>query len=446
MPDDKLFPVGDAPPPVALPRGVPRVQAPLRNQVEYYIGDLDSLIPDDHQARVVWDFVQEVDVVPLYQPIEAFEGCAGRTPIDPRILLALWLYATLRAVGSARELERLCSDHVAFRWLCGGVSVNYHTLADFRSGSAALLDVILRDSIAALLAANLVTLDRVAHDGLRVRSDAATKSFRGKESLEELRKVAEAQIQNLRWELEDDPAAGSRRQRAARTRAKAERLERIEKALEFYPEAAARKKDKTKKARVSITDPESPIMKMPNGGFNPAYNIQISAATQSQIIVGVGVSSCGSDHALAVPAADQIKKHSGDYPGELLIDGGFGKPESVKTLATAPYEIVVYAPPTEYKNKDGTVKEPKAGEALEIEAWRKRMETEEAKAIYPERASTIECVNALARNRGLQQLPVRGMEKVKAVVLLFALAHNLARAESLKKEASLKKAVKAQTG
>ena len=138
MADDTLFPVGEALPQLSLPSrpaGVPRVQRPVRDQVEFYQGDLDSLIEFDHQVRVVWDFVQGVDVSNLYQFIRAFEGSAGRPPIDPRILLALWLYAMLRGVGSAHVLAQLCSEHIAFRWLCGGVSVNYHTLSDFRSDS-----------------------------------------------------------------------------------------------------------------------------------------------------------------------------------------------------------------------------------------------------------------------------------------------------------------------
>ena len=440
MADEMLFPVGPAQSQKS-PGGAPRVQIPVRNQVECLPCDLDSLIEQEHQVRAVWAFVEQVDLSKLYQTIRAFEGRAGRTPIDPRILLALWLYATLRGVGSARVLDGLCSEHVVYRWICGGVSVNYHTLADFRSESGTLLERILVDSITVLRAAGLVTLDGVAHDGLRTRAHAATKSFRGKPALEKIRQETAARVQTLKQELHADPASCSRRQAAARTRAAKERLALVEAALKQLPDVEAKKKDKTKAARVSVTDPDARTMKMPNGGFNPAYNVQLSADTGSQIVVGVGVSQSGSDHALLPQAVEQIETHSGGTPKNTLADGGFNKPENIEVLSQ---RTTVYAPPTEFKDKNGNVLEPKQPDTPAVAAWRERMKTAEAQTIYKQRASTIECVNALARNRGLQQLPVRGLQRVKAVVLLFVLAHNLARAESLRKEALLK--TQAQTG
>ena len=196
MADDALFDNGPALTPSPAPPlpGVLRLAKPVRNQVEFVESDLDSLIPDEHQVRTVWTFVEAADLSELYAQIKAVEGRAGRTPIDPRILLALWLYATLRAVGSARELDRLCRAHVAYRWLCGGVWVNYHTLADFRSECGAVLDQLLSASVATLRAAGLVTLERVAHDGVRVRAHAGSGSFRRKATLARFQQEAEEQV------------------------------------------------------------------------------------------------------------------------------------------------------------------------------------------------------------------------------------------------------------
>ncbi len=429
MTDDTLFPVGEPRPPKVLAPGTPRVQPAVRNQVEFFQADLDSLIDDDHQARVIVEFVGHLDLSKLYQPIRAFEGGAGRTPIDPRMLLALWLYAALRGVGSARELERLCAEHVAYRWICGGVSVNHHTLADFRSQSNAIFDSIMADSLTVLRSKGVVTLERVAHDGLRTRASAGSGSFRGKDSLEELLADSEAHIKALREELDDDPAGGGKRRKSARMRAARERSERIQEALRQMPDVEAKKKDPKKKARVSITDPSARMMKMPNGGFNPAYNIQLSADTQSQLIVGVNVTNCGSDHALLPQAVAQIEAHAGGVPKETLTDGGFNKPENIEALSE---RTVVYAPVTEFKDKNGKVLGSKKALTPVIAAWHERMKTEEAKTIYKERASTIECVNALMRNRGLYQVRVRGLERVRATVLLFAIAHNAARAARLR--------------
>lgn len=441
MPDDTLFPVGE--PHVCAPEapGVPRLQLPVRNQVEFYQGDLDSLIEPDHQARMIWAFVENLSTSDLCPQIGAVEGHAGRPPIDPHILMALWLYATLRGIGSARELERLCSAHVAYRWLCGGVSVNYHTLADFRSSSATLLERLFIDQVSALRAAGLVTLDYVAHDGLRTRAHAGTSSFRGKDTLARMRQEAQAQIETLRQELHADPGSCTRRQAAARTRGARERLERIEEALKQIPVVEAHKKDKKRKTRVSISDPDARVMKLPDGGFAPAYNIQLSADTGSQLIVGMGVSQSGGDHALLPQAVERIEKQSGATPRNVLVDGGFNKTENIEALSE---RTTVYAPPSEFKDKDGNVLPPKVNEGPGVQAWRARMKTPAAQEIYKQRSATIECVNALARNRGLRQLPLRSLERVKAVVWLFALAHNVAREASLQREALSR--TRAQTG
>lgn len=447
MEESTLFSVGPAKVARSADReSAPRVQVPIRNQVEFFESDLESLVPEEHQVRTVWAYAVAADLGALYDQIKALEGSAGRTPIDPRILLALWLYATLRAVGSARELDRLCTEHVAYRWLCGGVSVNYHTLADFRSESGAVFDHLLTDSVAKLRAAGLVTLDRVAHDGLRVRAHAGTGSFRRKETLERFKQEAEEQVQALKRELHDDPGASSKRQKAARTRAAEERQERVREALKQYPDVHAKKKHDKDQARVSVTDPDARVMKMPNGGFNPAYNVQLSADTGSQIVVGASVIQSGSDHAQLVPAVEKIQAQQGATPKEILTDGGFAKPEDVEKLSQEPFECRVYAPPTEFKDKEGNVHAPPEDEGPAVKAWRARMKTPEAQTIYKERAATIECVNALARNRGMQQFRVCGQQKVYAVVLLLVLAHNLMRAESLKKEVAERAVAKTDTG
>ncbi len=112
--------------------GKPRLKRANRSQVEMQLVALDQLVAADHRVRVVWDFVEQLDLSRLYAQVKAVEGQAGQSAIDAQILLGLWLYATLEGVGSARALDRLCTEHIIYRWLCGGVSVNYHTLADFR--------------------------------------------------------------------------------------------------------------------------------------------------------------------------------------------------------------------------------------------------------------------------------------------------------------------------
>ena len=417
--------------------GRPRMQRPDRHQVAIRMLALDGLLPEDHQARLVWQYVDGLDMTPLYDLIRAVEGRAGRNPIDPKILMALWLYATLDGVGSARQLSQLCEDHVAYQWICGGVSVNHHTLSDFRTAHVEFLDQLLTDSVAALMHQDLVTLHRVAHDGMRVRASAGASSFRRRKTLEECHEEARHQIDALREELQADPGASSKRQKAALQRAARERAERIQRALDEMPNAESKKKAGEKdKARVSTTDPEARVMKMADGGFRPAYNVEIATDTASQVITGVDTINSGSDMGQMSPMVERHRDRYGRTPQETLVDGGFTKQDDIEKVSSGESQTVVYAPVQKPKNDQRNPHEPRPGDSEAIAEWRRRMGTPEAKAIYKERASTAECVNAIARNRGLQQFLVRGLSKVRAVALWFALAHNLIRAVALRAEAA----------
>ena len=362
------------------------------------------------------------------------EGGVGRAAIAPEILFALWLYATLEGVGSARAIARLTQEHDAYRWICGGVQVNYHTLSDFRVAHGEALDELLSDSIAALMSAGAVKLKRVAQDGIRVRASAGASSFRRKTTLERCLEQARAQVDTLKRQIKNDPGAMSRRQPAARERAKRERQERVEQALQRLPELAKLKEKQGKQAdeaRASTTDAAATVMKMGDGGFRPAYNAQYATDTESQVIVGVEVVTVGSDMAQLAPMIEQVTERCGQSPEQWLVDGGYPAHEQLE--AAAPY-TEVYAPVPKPKDAATDPHAPKPTDSIAVAAWRERMGTEEAKAIYVERAATAEGVNAQARERGLTRLRVRGKAKVRCVLLLHALAHNLMRMLALMPE------------
>jgi hypothetical protein len=320
--------------------------------------------------------------------------------------------------------------------------VNYHTLADFRVDHGEFLDGLLTGSVATLLHEGLVTLERVAQDGVRVRASAGAASFRRRGTLEECQKDAAEQVEALRKELEADPSAGSKRQKAAR-----ERSERIRRALEELPKAESAKKPEDKdKARVSTTDPEARVMKMADGGFRPAVNVQFASDTGGQIITGVEVTNSGSDQGQMPPMVEQHQERYGQVPGATLVDGGFANKQDIERVSGAEIGTVVYAPVPEPKNKDRDRYQPLEGESATIAEWRRRMGTSEAKEIYKDRASTAECVNAIARNRGLRQFVVRGLKKIRAVALWFALAHNLVRAAALRAAVAVRAEVAVASG
>jgi transposase len=429
-----LFDVGEPlAEPQPVPGGSPRLRYANRQQVEMRSCALDALLPEEHPARTVWAYVDSLDLGDLLGKIKAVAGRAGASATDPRILLALWLYATLRGVGSARELDRRCRDEIAFEWIGGGVSLNYHTLADFRVAHVEVLDSLLTDSVAVLLEQDLVSMERVAQDGMKVRASAGASSFRRGPRLQQFHDEAAAQVAALKEELHTDPAAGTRRQQAARQRAAADRASRLQRALEQLPLVEAGKPAAKKaEARVSVTDPDARVMKMSDGGFRPAFNVQLATDTQTQIITGVDVTNSGGDQGKLLPMVEQLRERYEERPAEMLADGGFAKKEDIDTLGKA--GTTVYMPVQASKDPERDAHTPRAEDTPEVARWRQRMATPEAKEIYKERASTAECVNAQARNRGLHQFRVRGLVKVKAVVLLYVLAHNLLRAATLRTE------------
>lgn len=427
--------------------GQPRLSVPDRQQL-LLATTIDELLEADHPARAVWSYVQELDLTPLYDRIRARGSVAGRPAIDPRLFVALWLYATLSGFTSARELDDLCIHHDAFRWLAGGVSVNYHSLADFRTDNPEFVEQLLRQSVEVLRQQGLLDLDRVAQDGMRVRASAGAASFRRRETLERLLEEAQVELQELRQKLLENATYPKTTQyvatekvsasepelspqQAAAMRQAEERLERVEQALERMPEMEAKiKPGEKKEARVSTTDPQASVMKMADGGFRPAYNIEYSTACAGQVVVGVDVVKVGSDQGQMPPMLDQIENRFEQRPAEVLVDGGFAKLEDIETVQ-AGGKCKVYAPVAKPKKETVDRYEAKATDSEEVAEWRKRMGTKKAKKIYKERAATAECVNAQARNRGLRLLLVRGLEKVKSVATWFAIAHNMARSFAL---------------
>lgn len=412
----------------------PRVLRPNRDQLELRPTDLESLLPEDHRARAVWEFVEGLDLTPLYERIRSVEGQAGRPAIDPAILMALWLYATVEGVGSARALARLCEQHDAYRWICGGVSVNAHTLSDFRVKHEAVLDELLTKSVARLMEAGLVTLRRVSQDGMRVRASAGAASFRRRKRLREFEKEARQQVEALRRELDEDPAATTRRQTEARLRAAKDRQARVKRALQEMPSVEAKKGPEEKpNARVSTTDPEARVMRMADGGYRPAYNVQFATDPASQVIVGVEVTNEGSDQGQLEPMLDQLEERYGVTPADALVDGGFINLEGIERIENRGCRI--YGPVPTPRDPDRNPHRPLPHDAPAVARWRKRMGRATAKEIYKLRAATSECVNAIARNRGLRQLTVRGRRKVRAVALWYVLAQGMMRGFALQEAA-----------
>jgi transposase len=427
-----------------IPCGTPRLRVPQRDQVEIHWASLDQMLEAEDQVRVVWAAVCRLNLSLWLRDIKAVEGHVGRDATDPRLLLALWVYATLDSVGSAREVARLCEKHLAYRWLCGGVTVNYHMLADFRSRNEGAWNELLTQIVGSLMAEGLVTLQRVAQDGMRVRADAGKSSFRGKKTLEECLREAREQVEMLKKLADESPEELNRRQAAARKRAAAEWVERIEDAirnceqLQQERETSAKKSGrKAKDARASTTDPEARVMQFSDGGYRPGYNVQFSTDTQSGVIVGVDVVNVGNDSEQLVPMIDQLETRYDQTPEEALVDGGFASLDAIDECERR--DCDVYAPLKDEKKQREAGKDPyvpKKGDNEGVAAWRARMGTAAAKAIYQLRCQTAEWVNAISRNHGLWHMPVRGKTKCRTTAMLYAITHDLLQGVKLRAQAA----------
>lgn len=413
---------------------VARVNRPERSQVEMQFHSLDQLLPLDHQARLVWDYVQSLDLSLLYAQIEVSDGKAGRSAIAPEILVALWLLATLSGIGSARELARRCETDIPYRWICGGVGVNYHTLSDFRSQQLEFLDNLLVDSVTSLISQGLVPLEAIAQDGMRVRANAGKSSFRRKESLDRLHQQAHEHLENLKKqsESESERQEADARKRAAAERAARERAERLAEARRQHEELGEQREKRRKgegaKTRVSTTDPDARNMKVANGGFDPAFNVQFATDVDSRVIVGVDVTNEGTDGGQLPPMLEKIEEDYDKLPEQAIVDSAYATKDSVTDSEAQGVAVISTVPRSDQLTNHG--KDPherQKGDTDHYVKFRQRMSEKEFQDRYKKRPSVAEFPNAVCRNRGLRQFLVRGLNKVKAVALWHAIAFNFTR-------------------
>ena len=431
---------------VEMAGGEARVVRPDRSQLRWDMVDLESLLSPDYRARMVWAFVEQMDLEGFYAAIGSREGEAGRPAADPAVLLALWLFATVEGVGSARELERLVERDVAYRWLAGGVAVNYHGLADFRVGHGELIDRLLSESIAVLMSEGLVDLDEVMADGTKIAASAGKGSFGRESRITRVERQAAERIARLKGEIDSDPGASTRRRQAARERAARDIAARAAKAKEALERLRKEKEKRTtthpkEEARksapaVSLTDPEARQMRFADGAVRAAYNIQIVAASNG-LVLAVHASDRRNDTGFAVPVVEDLDRRYGRLPNRLLMDGKYATTEDIVTLARYKKgHVLVYAPPPAESDqvKPDTLRRRIAKRLREPQAlkdWRTRMATPEGERIYGRRRR-IELVNAHMKNRGFGHINLRGLAKAKIVALLQALAHNIILASHLR--------------
>lgn len=406
-----------------------RVNHPQRHQVCMQLMSLDQMLPQNHLARTVVEYVQKLDTSKLYENIVVTRNTAGRPQTNPDVLLSLWLLATLEGVGSARALDRRCRRDMPYMWICGEVSVNYHSLSDFRVQSGDFLDELLTDTVTAMIHSNVISYETIAQDGMRVRASAGKSSFRRAPTLQQLKQEVKDFVDQLKADDDQDQSSSGKKVKQA---SQEQRLARIEEALEQIGDLSERRekreKGKGEQTRLSTTDPDARNMKMANGGYNPAFNVQFASDMGQRIIVGVSVTNEGTDGGELPPMVQQLKQRYQRVPHKTVTDAAYSTKSGVSQASQAGVLPVSSIPRAKQLIEHG--KDPHAqqkGDSVEYAAYRERMLEAENIDLCKQRPSVAEFANADCRNRGLQQFNVRGLSKVKAVALWHAICFNLRR-------------------
>lgn len=417
-----------------------RVLRPDRQQLKWDMVDLDSQLPPEHQARMVWAFVATLELDAFYARIKARDETAGRPASDPAVLLALWLYATVEGIGAARLIARLCDHHAAYRWLAGGVPVNHDMLSEFRRTSGDELDQLLTQSLTGLIAEGLLELDEVAIDGTKVRAAAGRGSLAGEARLARLEAQVAQRIATLKAELDHAPAAAERRRRERALRAAASQAGRIARAQQRPHDLEAEKAERAKthakqeaaKAApsVSVSDPEVRVMRMADGATRPAWNVQV--ATANGFVVAIAPTDRSNDSGIAPPLLAEIERRCGASPTRLLADSTMLTQDDIVGFAARRPGLTVYTPPPEeredVKAETRRKREWKRRREPEVlQEWRARMASAAGQLVYRRRKLT-EHAHAKMKNRGFGRVLVHGIAKSRVVCCLHALAHNLLHA------------------
>jgi transposase len=314
-----------------------RLKAVDRQQVVLRAIDPDRLVGEDHSVRAIWDLLGRLDLSSYYPQVRAVEGRPGRDRSDPRVLIALWLYALSRGVREARQLDEWAQYEPGCQWLLGLGRINYHTLSDFVTQNEAGLDQLFVQLLQVLIHEGLADLERVAHDGTKIRAAAGRGSFKREERLAQCRQLAEEQLAALKQQPQAELSAARRK---ARQRAAQERRERIGRAEKELKQLADQRKDEAEKVRVSVTDPEARLMRQGDGGFGPSYNVQISTDARHGVIVACDVSQAQEDSHELQPALERIEDHTGRLPGQTLVDGGYTTRQNILQTAEQSTELI----------------------------------------------------------------------------------------------------------
>lgn len=392
---------------------------------------LDEQLPDHHPVRALWDFVCQLPLDPFRKPAKAVAGHPGNPVVPVELLFALWLFATTEGIHSSHELAERCTRDLPYQWLCGGRSVSYGCLNNFYAAHGEALQDCFVEYIAALRQQGLIDLVRATVDGRKVIANASKDCYRREGTLQRHLQEAQEHLHDVRTQR-DEAGQASARQAAARARGARERLERLQAALEVVRQRqqqrqeTGRKDSQPEQARANETDPDCAKMKMPDGGYQQAFNVETVTDERHGLIVTVAVINQGSDNGQLAPLVDKVETEQGVLPAEALADSGFVSQEDIHHLESKGVKVLM--PPKNEKQEKEAGKDPYARKRRDsdaVAAWRARLSDPESRQRYRRRAPVAEGVHAQEANRGWRRFRVRGLVKAQTEALWQALAHNV---------------------
>jgi transposase len=317
-------------------RIAPKLRLVDRSQMMMANLYVEELIPADHKARAIWQLAGTLNLEMFSESLKTEVRQAGRPAWDPRLLVSLWVYAYSEGIGSAREVERLLQYEPGFQWLCGLDRINHHTLSSFRMNQKTALDHLFAQMLGLLEKEELLNLERVMHDGTKIRAQAGADSFRRHKTVDEHLERARQLVQEM-----GDPREDRSRREAAQQRAARERAERLERASEELKKIQqAKSAEEREEARVSLTEPEARWMKHGDHAFAPSYNVQISTDAKEKVIVGVHLSQNSSDAESLPEAVAEMETNLGRKPKQMVVDGGFTNRGSMEAMAEQKIELL----------------------------------------------------------------------------------------------------------
>jgi transposase len=423
---------------------------PCRNQIEMQMKSLDDLLPPEHKARAVWEFVDKMDITSCYGPILSFKNEAGRSTTSPKVLLCLWIYSILDGNISARKIDELCLYHDAYKWIAGGTPINRTMISEFRSLNPEKFEDLLTSCLAVMVKSNVISDQDFAQDGTRVKASAGFNSFHRDETLEALKKEISTRIIELETELSKNPSGYDLRSKAACEREAKKRSENIDQALENLKENNKKKseagiktrqhptEDELKNTRASVTDPEARKMKMGDGGYRLAFNVQFATGMKSRVIFATEVVNTldpGTSPGMMKKVHLTLQHLNMAEPKTWNADSAYSAKADIEAAAMLFPNCRYFSPAKLKKSIDPKKVQKNDSEA--VEKWRDTLDTDEMKKSYSQRCSTAEFSNAQTKNQGMGEFLVRGLRKVRGMVNLHAISHNITRHWNLSKKMSL---------